>query len=105
MDGRILDELYAIIENRRQKGGTNSWTTKLFEEAPDLPAKKIGEEASEVIIAAMKRDKEELTHEAADLLYHLLVILSATEVPMTSVWEKLKQRQGVSGLDEKANRS
>ena len=105
MDGRILDKLFSTIEQRRKNSGTNSWTAKLFEEAPALPAKKLGEEASEVIIAAMTGDKDELVHESADLIYHLLVILSASDVPLTAVWKELERRQGISGLDEKANRS
>ena len=71
---------------------------------PEKCAEKFGEEAIEAIIAAAKGDKENLTAEAADVLYHLLVMLEACEVPLRTVLDELERREGTSGIAEKAAR-
>lgn len=104
MDGRILDEVFAIIESRRHDDVNTSWTAKLLANAPDLPAKKLGEETAEAIIEAMKGDDKALTKEAADVIYHLLVVMAATNVKPEDVWAELKNRMAQSGIAEKASR-
>ncbi|MBY6166088.1 phosphoribosyl-ATP diphosphatase [Pseudooceanicola nitratireducens] len=100
----ILDELYATIESRKGADPDSSWTAKLLSKGPEKCAEKFGEEAVEAIIEAVKNDPEKLTSEAADVLYHLLVMLAARDVPLADVLAELSRRQGTSGLTEKASR-
>ena len=104
MDARILDDLYQTIENRREDDPDQSWTAKLLSEAPDLPARKLGEEAVECVIEAMRGDRSALTSEAADVIYHLLVVMAATGVKPNEVWAELERRQQQSGIAEKSSR-
>ena len=104
MAEHVLDRLYATIKARSGDSPDQSWTAKLLANTPDLPVKKLNEEAGEVAIEAMKGDAEALTREAADLLYHLLVVMAATGVEADDVWRELERREGQSGLDEKAQR-
>lgn len=104
MDARILDRLYATIESRKSADPGESWTARLLTEAPALPARKLGEEATETIIEAMRGDPEALKGEAADLIYHLLVVLAAAGVRPEDVWQELERREHQSGLAEKASR-
>ncbi|MGC6485344.1 MAG: phosphoribosyl-ATP diphosphatase [Candidatus Puniceispirillales bacterium] len=104
MDARIVDELYALILSRRGEDTDTSWTARLLAEAPERPAQKLGEEAVECVIAAMRGDTASLTGEAADLIYHLLVVLAAAGVSPQDVWAELDRRQGQSGIAEKASR-
>ena len=99
-----LDELYATIAARKGADPDTSWTAKLFAKGPEKCAEKFGEEAIEAIIEAIKDDKPRLTSEAADVLYHLLVMLAARDVPFTDVMDELARRQGTSGIAEKAAR-
>ncbi|MCA8884750.1 MAG: phosphoribosyl-ATP diphosphatase [Rhodobacteraceae bacterium] len=99
-----LETLFATIEARRGADPASSWTAKLFSKGPEKCAEKFGEEAVEAIIAAVKDDKAELTAEAADVIYHLLVLLAAREVPLSAVLEVLEARMGTSGIAEKAAR-
>lgn len=100
----ILDALFATIKARHGDSPDQSWTAKLLAAAPELPVKKLIEEAGEVSIEAIKGDAPALTKEAADLIYHLLVVMAATGVDAEDVWAELENRQGQSGLDEKASR-
>ena len=100
----ILDTLYAVILSRRGDDAAQSWTATLLADAPDLPVKKMIEEAGEVAIEAIKGDRDALTREAADLLYHLLVVMAASGVSASDVWAELERRQRQSGLAEKAGR-
>ncbi|MEC7300240.1 MAG: phosphoribosyl-ATP diphosphatase [Pseudomonadota bacterium] len=100
----ILDELYATIEARKGADPDSSWTAKLLSKGPEKCAEKFGEEAVEAIIEAVKNDHKKLTSEAADVLYHLLVMLAARDVPLADVLAELSRRQGTSGLTEKAAR-
>ena len=100
----ILHDLAAIIEDRKGANPDSSWTAKLLAKGPEKCAEKFGEEAIEAIIAAAKDDRENLTYEAADVLYHLLVMLAARDIPLDDVLNELARRQGISGIAEKAAR-
>lgn len=100
-----LGDLAQIIRERRSGDADNSYTRRLLDAGPARCAKKFGEEAVEVVIAAMESDPQALTSEAADVLYHLLVLLEARGVALDDVLGKLEARMGVSGLAEKAARS
>jgi phosphoribosyl-ATP pyrophosphohydrolase len=99
-----LDELAATIAARAAADPETSWTAKLLAKGPEKCAEKFGEEAIEAIIEAVKGDRERLTLEAADVLFHFLVMLQAHEVPLSDVMAELARRQGTSGLTEKAAR-
>ncbi|MEJ6402648.1 phosphoribosyl-ATP diphosphatase [Yoonia sp. 2307UL14-13] len=99
-----LDDLAAIIASRKGAAPDSSWTAQLLTKGPEKCAEKFGEEAIEAIVEAVKGDREALTAEAADVLYHLLVMLAARDVPLEDVMSELARRQGVSGITEKAGR-
>jgi phosphoribosyl-ATP pyrophosphohydrolase len=99
-----LDRLSATIEARKGADPETSWTAKLLAKGPAKCAEKFGEEAVEAIIEAVKGDRTALTAEAADVLYHLLVMLAARDVSLVDVMAELERREGRSGLDEKASR-
>lgn len=102
--GQALDTLAQTIAARAAAGdASSSYTAKLLSEGVETCAKKFGEEAVEAILAA--RDPAHLTKEAADVLYHLLVLLRAAGVDASAVAAELEARAGVSGLDEKASRA
>lgn len=101
----VLEELAATIAARKDADPDSSWTAKLLAKGPEKCAEKFGEEAVEAIIEAVKDDRTALTNEAADVLYHLLVMLAARDVPLSDVLEELERRQGTSGVAEKAARS
>lgn len=100
----VLHDLFATIEARKAEGGTDSWTAKLLAKGPEKCAEKFGEEAVEAIIEAVKGDRAALTCEAADVLYHLMVMLASRDVSLSDVEAELKRREGQSGLAEKAAR-
>ncbi|WP_299894837.1 phosphoribosyl-ATP diphosphatase [uncultured Ruegeria sp.] len=100
----ILHDLSATIETRKGADPDSSWTAKLLAKGPEKCAEKFGEEAIEAIIEATRGDKAKLTAEAADVLYHLLVMLAARDVALEDVLAELARRQGVSGIAEKAAR-
>lgn len=99
-----LDRLAATIEARRGADPAESWTAKLLSKGPEKCAEKFGEEAVEAIIEAVKGDREKLISEAADSLYHLLVMLAARDVTLGDVMVELERREGQSGIEEKAAR-
>lgn len=99
-----LDDLAAIIASRKSADPDSSWTAKLLSKGVDKCAEKFGEEAIEAIIEAVKGDKAALTSEAADVLYHLMVMLAAADVPLADVMDVLDKRQKQSGIAEKASR-
>ena len=99
-----LEELAQIIAERAKADPADSWTAKLLAQGPEKTAEKFGEEAIEAIIEAIKGDREKLTSEAGDVLFHLLVMLKARDVPLSDVMNELARRQGQSGLQEKAAR-
>lgn len=100
----ILETLARTIEARKSADPDSSWTAKLLAKGPEKCAEKFGEEAVEAIIEAVKGDKARLTSEAADVLYHLLVMLAACDVTLDDVLAELQRREGQSGLAEKAAR-
>jgi phosphoribosyl-ATP pyrophosphohydrolase len=99
-----LSRLAATIEARKDADPESSWTAKLFAKGPEKCAEKFGEEAVEAIIEAVKGDRDRLTSEAADVLYHLLVMLAARGVTLADVEAELARREGTSGIAEKAAR-
>ncbi|WP_434287967.1 phosphoribosyl-ATP diphosphatase [Celeribacter sp. SCSIO 80788] len=100
----VLHELEQVIISRKSADPESSWTAKLFAKGPQKCAEKFGEEAVEAIIAAAVDDKENLTYEAADVLYHMLVMLAARDIALDDVLRELARRQGLSGIAEKAAR-
>lgn len=99
-----LERLAATVEARRSADPDSSWTAKLLARGPEKCAEKFGEEAVEAIIEAVKGDRARLTAEAADVLYHLVVMLAARGVSLADVLAELERREGMSGLAEKAAR-
>jgi phosphoribosyl-ATP pyrophosphohydrolase len=99
-----LDRLAATIAGRKGADPASSWTAKLLAAGPEACAKKFGEEAVEAVIEAVKGDRNRLTSEAADVLYHLLVMLAARDVTLDAVLAELDRRTGTSGIEEKAAR-
>ena len=91
-DYQILMDLEQIIDQREKERPEGAYTTYLFEEGVDKILKKVGEEASEVIIAAKNRDQEELKWEASDLLYHLFVLLREQGLPFKEILNVLQER-------------
>jgi len=100
----ILGNLADEIAKRRNGSPDQSYTAKLLSQGIEKCAKKFGEESVELALASMKQHKGEVTSEAADVLYHLLVLLAASNVSLGDVMQELERRQGVSGLAEKASR-
>ena len=105
MSNDTLARLAATITARRASDAEASYTRQLLDAGPAKCAKKLGEEAVETIVATMAESDEALKSEAADLLYHLLVVLEARHIPLKDVLGVLEQRMGQSGLAEKASRS
>ena len=99
-----LKDLADTIAARKTADPKSSWTAKLLAKGPEKCAEKFGEEAVEAIIEAVKGDKAKLTNEAADALYHLLVMCAARDVTLEDIEDELARRTAQSGLDEKANR-
>ncbi len=91
---RVLDELYSVIQTRQQARPEGSYTTYLFEKGLDKILKKIGEEATETVIAAKGEDRDALVGETADLIYHLLVLLVERGVTLEEVRSELVRRRG-----------
>ncbi len=105
LSGAFLDELYAVIESRRDADPEQSRTAKLFERGVPKIAQKLGEEAVETTIEAVLGQREELATESADLLYHLLVLWAACGVKPEQVWQALADRRGASDAVEEARRN
>ena len=100
----VLGKLADAIASRRTSSPHESYTAKLLSQGVEKCAKKLGEEAVEAALAAVLGDRHHITTEAADVLYHLLVMLEATDVPLADVLQELERREGVSGIAEKASR-
>ncbi|NRG16702.1 phosphoribosyl-ATP diphosphatase [Rhizobiales bacterium] len=99
-----LTDLDRIIGARAASDDAMSYTRKLMDKGVPKIAQKVGEEAVEAAIAAVKGDRSELTGEAADLLYHLLVLLRASDIALEDVMAELSRRTAQTGLEEKASR-
>jgi phosphoribosyl-ATP pyrophosphohydrolase len=100
----ILQELAAVLEARKGADPDSSYVAKLYSKGLDAILKKIGEEATETILAAKDGDKEHLVYETADLWFHTLVMLAQQGLGPELVLQELARRFGLSGLDEKAAR-
>lgn len=105
MSETVLGQLAATIKARRADSAATSYTRQLLEGGPERCARKLGEEAVETVIAAISQDDAALKAEAADLIYHLLVLLESRNIGLDDVLQVLEARIGVSGLDEKASRA
>ena len=99
-----LHRLSETIASRKQADPDSSWTARLLAQGPEKCAEKFGEEAIEAIIEAVKGDREALTREAADVLYHLFVMLASRDLGLNDVLAELERREGTSGIAEKAAR-
>ena len=99
-----LSRLETTIAARRTAAPDSSYVASLNARGVPVIARKLGEEAIETIVAALSGSREELVGEAADVLFHLMVLLGAKDVPLSDVLAELDRREGVSGLDEKAAR-
>jgi phosphoribosyl-ATP pyrophosphohydrolase len=104
IDGSTLDRLFATIAARRGADPAASYTAKLFAAGTAKIAQKLGEEAVEAVIEAVRGDRRRLAAESADLLYHLLVLWADQGVAPSEIWQALEGRMGVSGIDEKRAR-
>ncbi|MEL6677253.1 MAG: phosphoribosyl-ATP diphosphatase [Pseudomonadota bacterium] len=100
----ILERLAETIAARRDADPASSHTAALLAKGPGKCAEKFGEEAVEAIVAAASADRDNLRDEAADVLYHLLVLLAASDVTLADVLAELERREGTSGITEKARR-
>ncbi|HEY4193104.1 MAG TPA: phosphoribosyl-ATP diphosphatase [Mesorhizobium sp.] len=99
-----LFDLEKNIHDRAHSGDPDSWTARLYARGIEKAAQKLGEEAVETVIAAVTGDNKALVSESADLLYHWLVVLGISGVPLDAVLDELAQRAGRSGIAEKASR-
>ena len=99
-----LSDLEGIVAERAGAPATESYPARLIADGPARPAKKLGEEAVEAAIAAATGDRAGLTAEAADVLYHLMVVLRSAGIPLADVMAELQRRTSQSGLAEKAGR-
>lgn len=101
----ILFRLEALLYERKHAAPGSSYVASLYAKGLDAILKKIGEEATEAILAAKNDDTGHLTREAADLLFHTLLMLAAKDVPLAEVLAELERREGTSGLEEKKARA
>ena len=101
----VFEQLSATIESRKTANPDSSYVAKLFHKGADSILKKIGEEATEVVIAAKDENREQIVYESADLLFHLMVMLAQYDLTLADVADELARREGLSGLVEKASRS
>lgn len=99
-----LARLAATIESRKGGNPNESYVAKLFDRGPDYAARKLGEEAVEALVAALAGSDEDLVGEAADVIFHLAVLLAARDLSIHDALAELDRREGVSGIAEKASR-
>jgi len=103
-DDGILQAVYDVILDRKHNPSENSYTTALMHKGIDKILKKIGEEATEVVIAAKGGKREEIVYETSDLVFHLLVLLGYCDIPPEEIFAELRRRFGMSGIEEKNSR-
>lgn len=104
----VLTELVTVLASRMPNAGgdpTQSYVAKLYAKGPDAFLKKIGEEATELVMAAKDEDHQAIVNEAADLWFHSLVALTYYGIDPSEIFAELAKRQGISGLVEKAKRT
>ncbi|MBM3547256.1 MAG: phosphoribosyl-ATP diphosphatase [Alphaproteobacteria bacterium] len=104
LDGALLDRLFKVIESRRGADPETSHTAKLFQRGTKRIAQKVGEEAVEAVIEAIRGNRQKLTAESADLMYHLLVLWADAGIHPNDVWTELSRRDGMSGIAERRAR-
>ena len=102
--GEVLDRLFTTIESRRTGDPDTSHTARLFAKGTRKIAQKVGEEAVEVVIEAVRRRRDRLIEESADLMYHLMVLWADAHLTPADVWAELARREGISGLAREATR-
>lgn len=100
----VLHQLAEVLEQRKQEPADNSYVANLYAKGLDHILKKVGEEATETVIAAKGGDKEQIIYETADLWFHSMVLLAHQGLGPDDVLEELQRRFGLSGLEEKAQR-
>lgn len=105
MNDNILNAIYYVILDRKANPGDNSYTSSLMTKGLDTILKKIGEEATELVIAGKGEVREQIVYETADLLFHALVLLGYQEIPPEEIFTELRRRFGISGIDEKNSRT
>ncbi len=105
MSDAIIDQLFTVIEGRKGADAGSSYVASLYAKGTDKIAEKVGEEAVETIIEAVKGDRVKLTAESADLIFHLMVLWADQGIKPDDVLSVLQERMGISGHDEKASRS
>jgi phosphoribosyl-ATP pyrophosphohydrolase len=101
----ILDAVYQVVLDRKANPSDSSYTASLMQKGLDKILKKVGEEATEVVIAGKGGVREEIVYETADLFFHTLVLLGYQGIPLEAVYEELGRRFGISGIAEKASRT
>ena len=104
MSNDILQRLTETLETRKQASPDSSYVAKLFSKGEDAILKKVGEEATEVLLAAKGGDRTHLVYETADLWFHCMVMLAHQGLSAQDVLNELARREGISGLEEKAGR-
>ena len=102
---KILERLDSTIQQKIAESPYNSHTAKLLKRGPEKCAEKFGEEAIELIVACVKKKKKEIIGEAADALYHMLVLLRSKNISINEVLSELASREGISGIEEKRKRN
>ena len=100
-----LTQLAEVLEQRKQQSVDKSYVASLYNKGLDTILKKIGEEATETVIAAKDGDKQQIIYETADLLFHCMVLLAQQDLHPDDVLNELQRRFGLSGLEEKAQRT
>ena len=100
----VIERLYGVIESRRGGDPEASYTASLFAQGTKHIARKLGEEALELVLEGVRGDKDKLTLESADLIYHLLVLWADQGIEPADVWAELTRREGTSGIAEKKSR-
>ena len=100
----ILEQLTEVLEQRKAASADSSYVASLYDKGLDAILKKIGEEATETVMAAKDGDRQKIVYETADLWFHTLIMLSHQGLTADDVLQELARRFGLSGLEEKANR-
>lgn len=100
----IIQAVYQVILDRKNNPSENSYTASLMHKGIDKILKKVGEEATEVVIAAKGGKRDEIVYETADLVFHLLVLLGYCDIPPEEIFAELRRRFGMSGIEEKNSR-
>lgn len=101
----ILNQLYQVLQQRKQADADSSYVASLYHAGTDKILKKLGEEATETVIAGKSGDRQQIIYETADLWFHSMVLLAHNDIELQAVLDELDRRFGLSGLEEKASRS